>query len=199
MKTCVLTMTAAGLAFLCGCSIFKKDPDPNVLTSEEAVRGWFLLWDGESPSNGWVGVASGCSNFTARGWCVTNGALVASAGADAIRTAVPFKDFDLKVDYRLAPDASGRIQYFHNAETNVDTSLSYTLTPLPPAVAEKDPMAWQTARIVARGRSVIHWREGAIFERKTRADAELGGRIVLVPLGGQVEFRNVKLRAFGKW
>ena len=186
-------MSVAALAFLCGC----KEPEPNVLTPDEEARGWYLLWDGEDPANGWVGVSAGCSNFTARGWSVTNGVLVASAGADPIRTASPYKDFDLKVDYRLAPGASGNVLYFHNAETNVDTSVAYVLSPPPPEA--KDPLVWQTARIVARRKPVTHWLDGRIVERKTRDNAELEGRIVLAPGEGQVEFRNVKIRPFGKW
>ena len=197
MKTCCLAIACAALACLCGCSLFSKDPEPNVLTPKEEMNGWFLLWDGEYPTNGWVGGSAGCSNFTARGWSVTNGTLVASAGADPIRTASPYKDFDLKVDYRLFPGASGRILYFHNAETNVDTSVAYALAPPPPEA--KDPLAWQTARSVARRKPVTHWLDGRIVERKTRDREELEGRIVLVPGEGRVEFRNVKIRPFGKW
>ena len=197
MKNFCQTMLGAALACLCGCSLFTKDPEPNVLTPKEEANGWVLLWEGDDPTNGWVGVSAGCSNFTARGWSVTNGALVASAGADPIRTAAPYRDFDLKVDYRLFPGASGRILYFHNAETNVDTSAAYALTPPPPEA--KDPLTWQTARIVARRKPVTHWLDGRIVERKTRDDAELEGRIVLAPGEGQVEFRNVKIRPFGKW
>ena len=193
MKNFCLTISLAALACLCGC----KEPEPNVLTPEEESRGWFLLWDGESPEKDWVGVSAGCSNFTARGWSVTNGTLMAAAGADPIRTAVPYKDFDLKVDYRLPPEASGNIRYFHNAETNIDTSAAYVLTPLPPEA--KDPQAWQTVRIVARGKPVTHWLDGRIIERKTRDDVDLAGRIVLEPGNGPVEFRNVKVRPFGKW
>ena len=193
MKTFSLTMALAALAFLCGC----RDPMPNVLTPDEEARGWYLLWDGDLPTNGWAGVSAGCSNFTAHGWSVTNGALVASAGADPIRTTSPYKDFDLKVDCRLSPDASGRILYFHNAETNVDTSVAYALAPPPPE--SKDPLAWQTVRIVARRKSITHWLGERIVERKQREDAELDGRIVLDPGKGPVEFRNLKVRPFGKW
>ena len=197
MKTCCLTMACAAVACLCGCALFTRAPEPNVLTPDEESHGWLLLWDGEDPANGWAGVSAGCSNFTARGWSVTNGALVASSGADPIRTASPYKDFDLKIDYRLPPGASGRLLYFHNAETNVDTSVAYALTPQPPG--EKDPLAWQTARVVARRKSITHWLDGKIVDRRTRADANLGGRIVLVPGDGPVEFRNVKIRPFGRW
>ncbi len=168
-----------------------------MLTPDEEVRGWTLLWDGEYPTNGWVGVSAGCSNFTARGWSVTNGALVASGGADPIRTAASYKDFNLKVDYRLAPGASGRVLYDHNAETNVDTSAAYVLTPLP--AKAKDPLAWQTLRIATRGKVVTHWLDGRIVDRKVRGDENLAGRIVLVPGDGQIEFRNLKIRPFGKW
>ncbi len=161
------------------------------------MRGWNRLWDGDDPTNGWVGVSAGCSNFTARGWSVTNHALVASAGADPIRTVVPYKDFDLKVDYRMAPGASGRILYFHNAETNVDSSVAYALASSP--LETQGPLEWQTARIVARRTSITHWLNGRVVERKTRSDVDLDGRIVLDPGAGPVEFRNVKIRLFGKW
>ena len=193
MKNFCLTISLAALACLCGC----KEPEPNVLTSEEEVRGWNLLWDGDEPTNGWVGVSAGCSNFTARGWSVIDGALVASVGADPIRTAASYKDFDLKVDYRMAQGCSGRILYFHNAETNVDTSVAYALKPPPPEA--KGPRMWQTVRIVARRQSITHWLDGQIIDRKKRDDADLQGRIVLAPGGGTVEFRNAKIRTFGKW
>ena len=197
MKTPRLVIVSVVFAGLCGCALFRREPPPNMLTPEEEVQGWILLWDGESLTNSWVDVSAGSSNFTARGWCATNDALVASAGADAIRTADSFTDFDLKVDYRLSPGASGQILYFHNAETNVDTSIAYPLTPLPPEA--KDPLAWQTVRIVARRKPVTHWLDGKIVDRKKRDDAELRGRIVLEPDGGTVEFRNLKIRTFGKW
>jgi len=197
MKTCCLTMSCVALACLCGCSLFVQEPVPNVLTPDEEARGWILLWDGDTPTNGWVDVSAGCSNFTARGWSVTDGALVAQPEADPIRTVVPFKDFDLKIDYRLSPGASGQILYDHVAETNVDMSVAYALTPLPPEA--KDPLAWQTVRIVTRGKQITHWLDGQIRERKARGDARVAGRIVLAPGEGSVEFRNVKIRPFGKW
>ena len=197
MKNFCLAMSFLALAVLCGCALFKGEPKPNVLTPEEEAQGWNLLWDGDSPTNGWVDVSAGCSNFTARGWYVANDSLVAQPEADPIRTALPFKDFDFKADYRLAPGASGQILYFHNAETNTDTSIAYSLTPLP--LDAKDAHAWQTVRIVARRKPITHWLDGRTIDRKKRDDAELQGRIVLAPDGGTVEFRNIKIRTFGKW
>ena len=57
----------------------------------------------------------------------------------------------------------------------------------------------QTVRIVARRKPITHWLDGRIVDRKKREDADVGGRIVLEPGEGQVEFRNVKIRPFGKW
>ena len=197
MNATCRALACAAVCGLCGCALFTREPDPNVLTQQEEVNGWILLWDGDVPTNGWVGVSAGCSNFTARGWSVTNGALVASVGADAIRTEASYKDFDFKADYRLAPGASGRILYFYNAESDADSAFAYALAPLPPEA--KDPFAWQTARIVARRKSITHWLDGRIVDRKTRDDVGFEGRIVLAPGDGQVEFRNVKIRPFGRW
>lgn len=197
MRAIAFTTIASVSLFLCGCALFRGEPVPNVLSAEEESLGWGLLWEGDSPSDGWADVRAGATNFTAGGWSVTNGSLVASAGAEPIRTRGDFCDFDLKVDYRLAPGAAAGIVYFHNAETNVDASISYELAPLPPEVS--DPDAWQTARVVARRRSVTHWLDGRIVDRRTREDAGLSGRIVLAPRKGRVEFRNVKVRVFGKW
>ena len=132
MNATCRALACAAVCGLCGCALFTREPDPNVLTQQEEVNGWILLWDGDVPTNGWVGVSAGCSNFTARGWSVTNGALVASVGADVIRTEASYKDFDFKADYRLAPGASGRILYFHNAESDADSAFAYALAPLPP-------------------------------------------------------------------
>ena len=90
-----------------------------------------------------------------------------------------------------------RVLYFHNAETNADTSIAYPLAPLPPDA--KDPHAWQTIRIVARRKPITHWLDGRVVERKTRSDVDLDGRIVLDPGSGPVEFRNIKVFPFGKW
>ena len=185
------------LSFLCGCTLFKGKPVPNMLSAEEEMLGWELLWDGNFPPDKWADVRAGSTNFTANGWLAAGNALVASAGADPIRTKTAFRDFDLKVDYRLAPDASANIVYFHNAETNADASVAYELTPPPPETKYED--AWQTARIVARRKSVTHWLDGRIAERKTREDEGLSGRVMLAPRSGSTEFRNLKVRVFGKW
>ena len=185
------------IACVCGCSLFRGKPVPNVLSAEEESLGWGLLWGGEFPPSAWADVHVGSTNFTAGGWSATNDVLVASAGAEPIRTKTAFCDFDLKVDYRLAPGASASIVYFHNAETNVDTSVAYELAPPPPETERED--AWQTARIVTRRKSVTHWLDGRIVDRKMREDAELSGRIMLAPRSGNVEFRNMKIRVFGKW
>lgn len=182
---------------VCGCSLFRGKPVPNVLSAEEESLGWGLLWGGEFPPSAWADVRAGSTNFTAGGWAVANDALVASAGAEPIRTKTAFCDFDVKIDYRLSPGASASIIYFHNAETNVDTSVAYELAPPPPETDYED--AWQTARIVARRKSVTHWLDGRIVDRKTREDEELSGRIMLAPRSGNVEFRNMKVRVFGKW
>ena len=62
MKTPRLVIVFAVVAGLCGCALLRKEPPPNKLTPEEEVQGWNLLWDGDFPTNGWVGVAAGSSS-----------------------------------------------------------------------------------------------------------------------------------------
>lgn len=177
-----------------GCALFKKDPPPNVLTPDEVVNGWTLLWDGET-TDGWVGMDAGSSNLTAKGWAVdTNGFLRAESGtAGAICTAAAFRDFDFKFDYRLAPGAEASVRCFHVAETNVDQSMEFPLAPLPPPAKSNE---WVSARIVARRRFVSQWLNEARQPTRTRETGEVGGRIVLQPRKGQVEFRNLKIWTF---
>lgn len=177
-----------------GCALFKKDPPPNKLTPDEAMNGWNLLWNGET-TDGWVGMAAGCSNFTAKGWVAdTNGMLRAESGAsDPIRTAATFRDFDLKFDYRLAPGAEAAVRCFHVAETNVDLSMEFPLTELPPPAKSNE---WISARITARRKFVSSWLNGARQPTRTRETGDVGGRIVLQPRKGQVEFRNLRIWTF---
>jgi Domain of Unknown Function (DUF1080) len=88
----------------------------NQLTDAERRAGWKLLWDGKT-SAGWRGAK--ITGFPTKGWTTTNGLLSVSqsGGAEAlfggdIITTRDYANFELSVDFRLAPGANSGIKYF---------------------------------------------------------------------------------------
>jgi hypothetical protein len=86
------------------------------LSSEEATEGFFLLFDGKS-SLGWRGY--GLDSFPSEGWIIENGELRVQAsgqgesggkGGDIIFDR-KFKDFHLKLEWKVAPGANSGILY----------------------------------------------------------------------------------------
>jgi hypothetical protein len=89
---------------------------PNELTAAERAAGWRLLWDGRT-TNGWKGAR--LAGFPESGWEIADGALsvVASGGGEArgggdIVTTEQYSDFELQLDFRVAPGANSGIGYF---------------------------------------------------------------------------------------
>jgi hypothetical protein len=89
---------------------------PNQLTEYEKAKGWRLLWDGRT-TKGWKGAK--LEGFPTQGWEIRDGALsvLPSGGAEArnggdIITTEDFSDFELQLDFRLAPGANSGIKYF---------------------------------------------------------------------------------------
>jgi hypothetical protein len=98
---------------------------PNRLTEVQVAQGWRLLWDGTS-TNGWRGAM--LSGFPDRGWTIRDGVLSvdAAAGGEStnggdIITREEFANFELELDFRIAPGANSGIKYF------VDPQLGPTL------------------------------------------------------------------------
>jgi hypothetical protein len=162
---------------------------------------------------------------------------------DDIVTERAYSSFELRAEFRLSPGANSGIKYLVRTDVMADAGQSsvgleyqiiddashpdarlghagdHTLAALydvlpPPADKPTRPMGeWNEARIVARGKRVEHWLNGAKlleFERgseefrrhvalsKHRVWAGYGdepeGRILLQHHGGGVSFRNVKIR-----
>ncbi len=94
----------------------------NTISEREAREGWKLLWDGKT-TNGWRGAK--LDNFPEKGWSVDNGILKVqkSGGGEStnggdIVTTRPYKNFMLKVDFKITEGANSGIKYF------VDTNLN---------------------------------------------------------------------------
>ncbi|TMU54793.1 3-keto-disaccharide hydrolase [Flagellimonas algicola] len=94
----------------------------NQLTLDENKRGWQLLWDGET-TNGWRGAR--LDNFPEQGWTIEDGVLsvLASGGAEStaggdIVTLDTYRDFELKVDFRITEGANSGIKYYVDTDLN---------------------------------------------------------------------------------
>ena len=192
---------------------------PNTLSETEKAAGWKLLWDGRT-LNGWVGVKTGCKTPPAKGWKIEDGVLTvlpckaikdgkwvnlppeqaALGGGGDIVTVDEYRDFELRLDFRLTKAANSGIKYFFKPDRNKGTCEEYqildeahpdatkgrdgnrrvaSLYDLMPAHAEKvvKPLGeWNTARLVSKGRHVEHWLNGVKvleYERGSEAFRKL--------------------------
>ncbi len=164
----------------------------NTISPQEAKNGWKLLWDGKT-TNGWRGAK--LSGFPEKGWKIENGVLkvLKSDGAESanggdIVTTRTYKNFILKVDFKITEGANSGIKYFVDPELNKgngsaigceyqvldddkhpDAKLGvkgnrkagslYDLIPAP----EKKPYnkkEFNTATIIVKGNHVEHWMNG---------------------------------------
>lgn len=94
----------------------------NVLSEQEIKEGWKLLWDGKT-TDGWRGAK--LTTFPANGWKIENGILKVvksdgkeSANGGDILTVNKYKNFELKVDFRITEGANSGIKYFVDTELN---------------------------------------------------------------------------------
>lgn len=168
------------------------NPD-NTLTEQEKREGWQLLFDGKT-TEGWKSAKR--DGFPKEGWVAEDGMLKVittgggeSAEAGDIITTRKFKNFILKVDFKISEGANSGIKYFVNVELNKngegsaigcefqvlddtrhpDAKLGvkgnrtlgslYDLIPAP----ENKPFVFEefnTATIVVQGNHVEHWLNG---------------------------------------
>ncbi|MCD7971078.1 MAG: DUF1080 domain-containing protein [Candidatus Azobacteroides sp.] len=95
---------------------------PNTLTAKETSEGWQLLWDGKS-TTGWRGAK--IPTFPTGGWSIEDGILKvhksdggeSTNGGDII-TDRKYRNFILKVDFKITTGANSGIKYFVNPELN---------------------------------------------------------------------------------
>ena len=164
----------------------------NTISEREAKEGWKLLFDGKT-TNGWRGAK--LDKFPAKGWVVENGILKVLAGNGGestnggdIVTTRTYRNFILKVDFKITKGANSGIKYFVDPSMNKgagsaigcefqilddlrhpDAKLGvkgnrklgslYDLIPAP----DNKPFnidQFNTAMIVVRGNHVEHWLNG---------------------------------------
>ncbi len=164
----------------------------NALTENERVDGWKLLFDGKT-TDGWRRAYKDA--FPDRGWHVTEGALNTTEsnfeeslfGGDIV-TLDEFGDFELYLEFKLAPGANSGIKYFvtevegyrngsaigfeysllddmaykHLIEKGRANGMMGSLYDLMPATNKKLRPAgeWNEARIFNKDNHVEHWLNG---------------------------------------
>ncbi len=96
----------------------------NTISEREAAEGWELLWDGKT-TEGWRGAR--LDGFPEVGWSIENGILKVhksdggeSTNGGDIVTTKPYKNFMLKVDFRITEGANSGIKYFVDTDLNKD-------------------------------------------------------------------------------
>jgi hypothetical protein len=164
----------------------------NSLSPTEAKDGWTLLWDGKT-TNGWRSAKS--NTFPETGWIIEDGLLKVqkSSGEEStnggdIVTIQKYKNFIIKVDFKITPGANSGIKYFVDPDLNKgegsaigcefqilddekhpDGKLGVkgnrtvgSLYDLIPAIASKkfNLNDFNTATIVVRDNHVEHWLNG---------------------------------------
>lgn len=94
----------------------------NKLSDKEIAEGWKLLWDGES-TEGWRGAR--LNGFPEKGWAIEDGILKVNKGDGGestnggdIVTVRKYRNFELKVDFKITEGANSGIKYFVDTEMN---------------------------------------------------------------------------------
>ncbi len=170
----LLVVAALSMAAGAACA-----QEMNTLTEKEKAEGWRLLFDGRS-TRGWR--AYGADTMPS-GWQVVDGALTRVSPAADIITVDTFSDFELTLDWKVAPGGNSGIFYRaveglewiyegapeyqllddarHNDGKNPLTSAGaiYGLYPSPRGIVHPAG-EWNSARIVVRGNHVEHWLNG---------------------------------------
>ncbi len=163
------------------------------LTAEETAAGWKPLWDGKT-SEGWRSVRS--QEFPKSGWKMADGVLsISESGgseseaAGDIITREKFSDFELSLDFKIAPGANSGIKIFVDPAVNKgggsaigpefqvlddqrhpDAKLGkngnrtigslYDLIPAPADKKVNPPGEWNNARILSEGKQVTFFLNG---------------------------------------
>ena len=94
----------------------------NTISEKEKQEGWELLWDGKT-TNGWRGAR--LDHFPEQGWVIDDGILkvMSSGGAESafggdIVTIKKYKNFVLKVDFKITEGANSGVKYFVDPDLN---------------------------------------------------------------------------------
>src|SRR5690348_13234021 len=151
----------------------------NTLTEAEKAAGWRLLFDGQT-TNGWRGYKS---QTVPVAWHVAHGALAKDTGTADLITTDKYANFDLQLDWKIAPKGNAGIFYRGTEEYDhiywsgpeyqllddkghVDgkyrltaAGSDYAVYPSPKGYLHPAGH-WNHTRILVNGNHVEHWLNG---------------------------------------
>ena len=149
------------------------------LTAEQRAAGWRSLFDGTSTS-AWRGYKQ---TSLPAGWSIVDGILTKTGSANDIITRDKFGNFELALDWKIAPGGNAGIFYRGTEEYDhiywsapeyqllddaghpdgqsrlTSAGADYGLYP-PPAGVVKPAGQWNSTLIVVDGNHVQHWMNG---------------------------------------
>jgi len=196
---------------------------PNTLSAAEQQAGWRLLFDGQT-TKGWRGYML---DSMPSGWQVVDGVLARVAPAHDIIFNEKFKNFELLVDWKIAPQGNSGIFYraiegpeaiYYSApemqvlddsgHADGRTQLTsagavYGLYPAPRGLV-KPVGEWNSARILVNGNHVEHWLNGQLVAKYELGSADWSDRVAKSkfkewPEYGKASEGYIGLQEHGNW
>ncbi|MEX0908401.1 MAG: DUF1080 domain-containing protein [Gemmatimonadaceae bacterium] len=193
-----------------------------VLTAAERAEGWQSLFDGSS-LDAWRGYRKPA---LPEGWRAIDGSLVlAAAGAGDIITREQFRNFDLRLEWKVAPGGNSGIFYRATEEGNyvwqsasemqvldderhadgksqhTSAGSNFALYPVPRGVS-RPAGEWNSVRLLVNGSHVEHWLNGAKVVEYELGSPEWEARVraskfASMPLYGRAPQGHIGLQDHG--
>ena len=188
----------------------------------ERAEGWRVLFDGSS-LDAWRGYRK---SALPDGWKVVDGSLVlTAAGAGDIVTRDQFRNFDLRLEWKVAPGGNSGIFYRATEEGNyiwqsasemqvldderhadgksplTSAGSNFALYPVPRG-ASRPAGEWNSARLLVNGSHVEHWLNGVKVVEYELGSPELEARVraskfATMPLYGRAPQGHIGLQDHG--